>query len=512
MGRSEAGTDDQARWEARRPARELRMATAMTLIGGSSYVALAAGLVRSLIVMRLIGPHGRGIQRMVGMWKGYLSTLTIAFRHGASKELPLAIGAGDRARAAQVEDAVFLSVTSLTALTALGVVLYGILLSTGSRETRVAWCVGGGLLLAEDLAALYWAILRSWGRFRVLARGELVRTVAQFVLMIGGAYYWGVTGVMVGWLAGALTVLAYLDRASALTVRPRAVWSHIWRLARIGLPVALISFSDVLLRSIDGTVLVRFYGEERFGLYSVAMQMATYMYALPQAVNFVLWPKVIQSYGAGENEQRRRRRVLAPTLGLAALLPVGGGLAWVLMPAAVDLLVPKFAPSVPATQVLGLGSTFLALPLATNAALVGGDQEITVIATKLIGAAVIGGGTWRLVRRQGSLVAVATVTCAGYALAALLSLCAQMGGCYRSRLRLVGVVLSTLAPTAWVAGALWLTHRAVAGLGLVIARPAGALLAAVVFLVLSIPCLIWADRRTGALHELGAVLHGRLRH
>lgn len=503
--------DDQARWQARRPARELRMATAMAIIGGSSYVALAASLVRSLIVMRLIGPRGRGIQRMVGMWKGYLSTLTIAFRHGASKELPLAIGAGDCTRAARVEDAVFFSVTSLTALTALGVVLYGMFISTGSWETRVAWCVGGGILLAEDMAALYWAILRSWSRFRVLALGELVRTIAQFVFMIAGAYYWGVTGVMVGWLASAMAVLAYLDWGSALKVSWRAVWPHIWRLGVIGLPVALISLSDVLLRSIDGTVLVRFYGEERFGLYSVAMQMAAYMYTIPQAAGFVLWPKVLESYGADEDPERRRRRVLVPTLGLAALLPVLGGLAWVLMPAAVGLLVPKFAPSVPATQVLGIGSTFLALPMATNAALVAGDQELTVIATKLAGAAVTGGGTWHLVHHQGSLVAVALVTCAGYALAAVLSLLAQMGGFYPSRLRLVGAVLSTLAPTAWVAGALWVTYVVVAHLRLTVEQPVGALLGVAVFLVLSIPCLIWADRQTGALGELGAVLRGRLR-
>jgi len=292
----------------------------------------------------------------------------------------------------------------------------------------------------------------------------------------------------------------------------RAVWPHIWRLARIGLPVALISFADVLLRSIDGTVLVRFYGEEQFGLYSVAMQMASYMYTIPQAAGFVLWPKVLESYGAEEDVERRRRRVLVPTLGLAALLPVLGGLAWVLMPAAVDLLVPKFTPSVPATQVLGIGSTFLALPMATNAALVAGDQEITVIATKLAGAALTGGGTWYLVRNQGSLVAVATVTCAGYALAAVLSLFAQLGGFYPSRLRLVGAVLSALAPTAWVAGALWLTYLLGAGLGLALGQPTGTLLAALIYLVLSIPCLIWADRQTGALQELGAVLRGRLRH
>ena len=137
-------SNHEDRYDARRPARELRMATAITLIGGTSYIALLASLVRSILVMRLIGPRGRGIQRLVGLIKGYLSTLTIAFRHGSSKELPLAIGAQDTQRAAEVEDAVFLSVTGLTAITALGIVLYAIFSRTrvGRRGWRCPSAVG----------------------------------------------------------------------------------------------------------------------------------------------------------------------------------------------------------------------------------------------------------------------------------------------------------------------------------------------------------------------------------
>ena len=511
MTNEEPPNSHQQRYDARRPARELRIATAITMIGGSSYVALLASLVRSIVVMRLIGPRGRGIQRLVGLIKGYLSTLTVGFRHGASKELPMAIGAQDVRRAAEVEDAVFLSVTSLTAITALGMVVYAMLFSVADWDTRVALCVGGGLLLAEDMAALYWAVLRSWSRFGILAIGELVRTVAQFVLMIGGAWLLGVTGVMLGWLAGGVVVLLYLDRAARIRTSRRVIWPHLWRLGLVGLPVALISFADVLLRSIDGTVLVRFYGEEQFGLYSVAMQMAAYLYTIPQAAGFVIWPKVLESYGGEETPERRRRRVLLPTVGLAALMPLIGGVAFLMLPSAIDLVVPRFADSVPATQVLSMGATFLALPLSTNAALVANDREGAVIATKLAGAAVAGGGTWYVVHGGGAMVGVALAACAGYALAAVLSLIVQLRSFYPSTGRLAREVLLVLAPTAWAAAALWATHLIGGRVGIVPARFFDGALSVTIFAVLCVPCVIWADRQTGAVREITSVIRDRFR-
>ncbi len=500
----------EERYESRRPARALRVTAAITLIGASSYIALLAALVRSILIMRLIGPRGRGIQRLVGLIKGYLSTTTIAFRHGTSKELPLAIGARDAQRAAEAADAGYFAVTVLTALAGLGMLLYAIFISKGSWEWRVALSVGGGLLLADDLIALYWSVLRSWSRFQTLAVGELVRTAGQFVFMVGGARLLGVTGVMLGWLASALAVLLYLDLTSRIRTAWRPSWSHVWRLAAIGLPVALISFSDVLLRSIDGTVLVRFYGEEQFGLYSVAMQMAAYLYALPQAAGFVIWPKVLESYGAEATIERKRRRVMLPTVGLAALMPVLGGVAGRLLPSAIDLVVPRFAPAVPAAQVLSMGATFLAMPLATNAALVANDQETAVILTKLAGSVVSGGGAWYLVANQGSLIAVAVASCAGFAVAAVLPLLVQLRGFFPATPRLIREVLLALAPAAWAAGALWATHRVALTVGLAPTHLGHAILSVLIFLVLSSPCLVWADRQTGAVKELGVIIRDRI--
>lgn len=500
---------DKQRFEDRQPARKLRTSAAVTLIGGSSYVAMLMALVRSALIMRMIGPAGRGVQRLAGLYKGYLANLAIGWRHGLSKELPMAVGAGDVRHAAEVEDSACVAVGVVSALAGLGMVLYAIFLSPHGYETRVALAIAGGLLVAEEMTSLYWTILRSWERFGTLALAELVRTFGQFALMVAGAWVLGVTGVMLGWLAAALVLLAFLHYASRIAISLDVRWREITRLLLVGLPVALITFSDVLLRTVDGAVLAHFYGKEDFGLYTLAMQMVTYLFAIPQSAGFVIFPKVLQSYGAGDQHALQRRRVLTPTIVLAAGMPVISGVAWLMLPSLVALVVPDFAPAVPAAQVLSMGAVFLALPMATNAALVANDREPAVIATKLAGSAIVAGVTLYLVMRDASLLSVAYAACAGFAVAAVLSVALQLQELLPRRLEMLREVALSVAPTAWVAGAIWLSHRALAAIGLPIVTLSGGLLGSLALVVISFPCLYYAHRRTGVGHEVWEALRRR---
>lgn len=503
-------THDEDRFQARSPQSEMRTTSAIGLIGGSSYMGLVLGIVRSIFVMRLIGPRGRGIQRLAGIWKGYLSNISMPWRSGLSKELPISVGAEDCAHAAEVEDAGFFATAAFTTLASLGMVLYAVFVSTAGWEHRVAFAIGGGLLLAEDMASLYWSVLRSWGRFHLLALAEIFRSVVYLALMIAGAWLLDVTGVMLGWLASALLVLGYLEVASRIGVRVRVDWRQVLSLLRIGLPVAVIGLSDTLLRTVDGIVLERYYGAEQFGLYTLAMQMATYLFNLPRAAGFVIWPKVLQSYG-GDDAAQKRRRVLLPTIGMAAAMPVIGGMAWVMLPSLVAVIVPDFLPAVPAAQILSLGATLLALPMATDAALVANDREPFVISTKALGALIAGAGTWYVVTHGGSLQGVAAIACTGFGAAALLSLWIKLGEFEPRTGRRIGEVALALAPTVWVLGCLWIVEWLVPAIGLNLGAFSGAVPGLLVFVVLSFPCLVYAHRRTDVGTDVWRIIRRRLR-
>jgi len=502
---------DGERWDSRRPKRPLRSSAAVTLIGGTSYVAMLVSVVRSILIMRLIGVRGRGIMRYVALIKGYLANATIGFRYGVSKKLPMAIGADDKEQAAAIEDAGFAAVTVGTAVAALGMLLWAVFVSAADQETRIALAIGAGILLGEEVIVLYWCVLRSWSSFGMLAVADLVRTVAQFALVVGGAALLGVTGAMLGWLAGVLVVLTYIHLVSRVLVRFSFDWAQMRHLLLVGLPVALISFSDMFLRSIDGTILVRYYGADQFGLYSVAMQMAAYLFALPQAAGFVIWPRVLEAYGAADQDGKTQRRVLAPTIVAAGIMPVVAGMASLAIPPAITLLLPKFSDAVPAAQVLGMGSVLLALPLATNSALVATNREGLVILAKLGGAALAGGLTWYLVANSAPLVQVAAAACLGFGLAAVLSLLLQFRDFYPELAARLREVVLCLLPLGWSLVALGAAAHVAGLMGLPASSVPGALVRMLVFLALCSPCLLYVHRRTHLGGELLRGLRGGFR-
>ncbi len=498
--------------EKRRPERLLRLGAAIAIIGGSSYVAMVAGIVRSVMLMRLIGPVGRGIQRSAGLLIGYLGNADIAFRHGLSKQLPLAIGAEDDERAGEIEDAAYIAVTLITSVAALVLLAYALFMCPAARPTRIALATAAGILLAQELTQLYWCVLRSWSNFTPLAVGELVRTASQFVLMVGGALLMGVTGVMLGWLAASLVLLVYLHYVSRITIRARLNWRLMGRLALVGLPIAAISFSDYLLRTVDGAIIVAYYGQEQFGLYSLAMQMATYLFAIPRSAGFVIWPKVLEAYGAADDPRVHHQKTLLPTIASASIMPVIGGLAWIVLPVLVPMVVPRFEPGIPAAQVLSMGATFLALPIATDPSLVAGNAEFVVMGTKLVGAGVSAGSIWYLVTHQAPLISIAWAACLGFGISALLSLFLQFRrSCANGRQTAIEVALA-FAPLVWSIGALWGAHSMVLAVNMRPDEIDGAVLALFAFIVLSSPCLIYGHVRTGFGKQLGSMLKGKFRH
>jgi O-antigen/teichoic acid export membrane protein len=302
-----------------------------------------------------------------------------------------------------------------------------------------------------------------------------------------------------------LVVLTYVHLVSRVLVELSFDWAQMRHLLLVGLPVALISFSDVFLRSIDGAILVTYYGAERFGLYSVAMQMAAYLFALPQAAGFVIWPRVLEAYGAAGQDGKTQRRVVPPTIAAAGIMPVLAGMAYLAIPPAISLLLPKFSDSVAPAQVLGMGSVLLALPLATNSALVASNREALVIAAKLAGAGLAGGLAWYLVRRSAPLEQIALAPCLGFGLAAVLSLLLQFRDFYPEPAARLREVLLCLLPLGWSLGALWAAAYVAGVMGLPAASVRGALLRMLVFLVLCSPCLLYVHRRT---HLGGELLRG----
>ncbi len=441
----------------------MRASAAVFAIAGSSYVALLLGVVRGILVMRLVGVVGRGLMQSVYVINRYTANAHLGILHGLSKQLPLSIGANDEEQAELVESVGMTWVVALTAIAALGMCLWGLSEPTAKRATGMAIVIGGGWLLAYQTHMLYRCVLRSWGNFELLAYVTLIDALAAFALAVYGGYRWGFIGAMLGTLAAWLIDLLVIHFRSDIRIRVQWQTSVAFQLLKTGLLILLITFSDTLLRTIDGAVIIRYYDAYRFGLYSVGMQMAAYMFTLPEAAGFVIWPKIIEAWGASGDTEKLRRHIEVPTTAAAWVMPLLAGSAHILLPVLIVLLVPEFAASTQPARILTWGGIFLALPLATNSLLVASGQELTVTVIRACSGLTLGGATYWLVQRQAPIVDIAYTAAAAYAVASLLSLVVVLPKYHRGW-RLAGELAACYLPTVWAIASLRMAAYLAGGL------------------------------------------------
>lgn len=472
---------------------------------GSSYCDMLFGIVRGILVMNYLGPTGRGIMRLVAMAHKYLTNAHLGILHGISKELPQALGRGDGELADKVEN---VGATYVTLSGLVGCIAMLIFCQMGDYgpETGHSIAAGGGLVITLQVYALYRVVIRSWGHFPTLAGGTMVNTISEFALIIIGARYFHTVGAMLGWLVADVLSVLYYRLRSRYTITLDFDRRTALRLIRTGLPIALTIFADTLLRTVDGIVVVGHYSAYRFGLYSVAMQMATYLFSIPETGGFVLTPRIIESYAADSNLARMRRQIMLPTLAAATIMPVAGGCAFILLPPMVRTIVPRFEGCIFAAQVLSLASVFLALPVAANVLLIARNRELWVVFNKIVGAGVIYVyARWKALHGY-SLRHIALATAVGYFVASGLSLLQVLGAYCETKLMLIAELALCYAPLAWSVCCLRLS-------GLLTASthdPLGsdwlrAIIRLALFLVMMSPVMWYGNQRTGLFGEFRKV-------
>ncbi len=497
-------TDNDAGHSSRtQPRRRQSVTAGLAMVLGSSYSDMLVGVVRGILVMSAIGPTARGLMRLVSLFERYLPNVHLGSLHGVSKELPTALGRNDERDAAHLENVGVTIVLLLASVGSLGMLAWALFAPGLQFPTRATLAIGAGIVLSGQTIALYRVVLRAWGTYSVLAIAGVVMSVSQFVLVVGGAILYGLLGAMWGWLAAMLVALIYFAWGSQLRVHLELDRPTVLRLIRVGLPIAAIILSDVLLRTVDGIIILKYKGLYWYGLYSVAMQIAAYLYRIPEAGGFVLMPRIWERYSADSRLEALRSYVVRPTLAAGLIMPVLAGLLFIIIPNMIWTLIPRFHPAIYAAQVLAMSGVFLALPVAANGLLIALNQEKIVIINKFTGAIIVAVGTMLLLVIKPSLANIAMAAGFGYAVASALTLYIVLGRYYRKRWRLWAELAVCYLPLLWALIAL--KASGVTSSWLLAPEPnmwSRMVLRTVLFLVLVLPMLWYAEHRTGLLRQI----------
>jgi O-antigen/teichoic acid export membrane protein len=198
-----------------------------------------------------------------------------------------------------------------------------------------------------------------------MARALVISALANAVLAVGGAWWWGTAGLLAGLGAGAAlqwvifrSRLASECAAHGIAISYRDGWRERAIIVRFALPASLTGFIATVAAWTGSAVLARQPGGfDQLGLYTAASTMRSLILFLPLLLNRVSMSLLNHELGRGH--AGRYRKLFLANLGMSTgLIVVGVAGVAVAGPWVMAAFGKSFATGYPVLLVLLLATAF----------------------------------------------------------------------------------------------------------------------------------------------------------
>lgn len=338
----------------------------MAIFASGNSAAMLLGVVGSIIQARYVEPEDMGVFRTFGIVAGYLTFLHLGVFDGLQREIPIQLGRENRAEAERAAAACLTWILSVTLICVLIFALLAIK-SLWYQDVRQFW--GWLAYIPVIIGILYGGYLsttiRTGQQFVALSKISIVQALAGTIVLplfpIMGYY-----AACLRTAASSATNIFFLHKWRAMKIRPTLDWVCFKEIVKMGLPLSGAGYiSTALWMSVEGTLVLHWFGLKILGLYAVAVFVRTVIDQLALSVNQVLNVKIYEQYGKTGRVNDCIRLIYMPMgFVVMALIPVVCA-AWITLPWIIELLIPKYIEALPMMRlvVVAMPIMFLRVPV-----------------------------------------------------------------------------------------------------------------------------------------------------
>jgi O-antigen/teichoic acid export membrane protein len=424
-------------------------------VAASQYLARLLLLARGLAAAVSLGPRGYGGWNALNLIFDYGSYAALGAFYGLDLELPATVSRNDPAAARRSMSGAWLAAWIGGAAFAVALIAYRVM---GGRAFST-W-PGVGLPLLMLVAALmqlgfqYLASsLRAFGRIPAVSAGAAIQAVIGAGLGLALVWRLGPWGLLGGWIAGSAVALIVMKRSiPEAPAFPSGARDGL-RLIRLGLPLFAYFVTTLAIRSVDRIALVRFGSPASLGLYSLGLLAAGLVLHVPEAVSYVLFPRIAAAAGGGRDPERTRDETVRTHRAVTLVVPAVASLGVVFAGPSIHRFLPSYAEALPAIRWLAAGAMMLSAATVPGYFLLATGRHGRLIAVGVAGALITSALVFTVASRAADPGQVALAAATGQTIFAIgvLALATREwldGTAARARL-----VLASLVP-AFVAAAL----------------------------------------------------------
>ncbi len=468
----------------------------------SSLWSRVLGMVVNIVTARVLGPADFGVLKLIGFVPKLAKFGSFGFGGVAQREIPHLRGAGASSDEEQrVKSVSFTADLIWTCLLALAVIVVSLFYER--PEVRYGLWISALALVAGQIGRIYAVVCSVDKRFAVIAQAAAIGTTVEALTVLTTVYWGRMYSVLGGALLGGLVAIVWYHRCARLNFRWLLARDELVRQFVIALPLAGGTVAFGLFAWVERLQVLSLFGSEQLGIYMLTVAVYELGLLLTNTMLRASGVHLYERLGQGSDARNSAGLVLKPSLVLAYLFPLGGGLLWLLGPLLVSIVLPAYVDVAPLLPWVGVMLTLggvSAMPMtAMNSARLN-MQTLTML--MWLGASGLFAGITYFGARlgwgiEGAAVAKAVV----FAAMALVAYALTYSFFFPSLRGLVAYVLRVSCPLLMSTAMVW---------GLNVAWPAtsweSALLKAVLFVASYIPLLYSLQRQTRIFDLVGRPL------
>jgi O-antigen/teichoic acid export membrane protein len=341
-----------------------RMVREFVLMTGSRYLGAVLGVVRGLVIPRLLDPAVYGVFKTYGTFSELSRVATLGVPSALFRELPIAKMRGETNRVARLLDNGFWS-------TVLSAVPFAIAMTIGGAagwirlkdvHVTVWYLIFVPLLFVDRTKVFFDIVLTGQKQFMTQAKIRMFDEVLTTILCVGGVWAGGFPGLLAANLAANVAVTALAWVGTGFRIRGAMDTTLATEMMGVGFPQLVNGLCSTVYNQLDRMVILGGgLGLRAVGFYSVGMTINDQLVGVAQIISRVLMPRMMEQYGHREDVRDIAQFVIPPArlsgLGYAGLM----GLAAIFGEIVFRVLLPKYESGLLPFQIMLAGTFFLSI-------------------------------------------------------------------------------------------------------------------------------------------------------
>lgn len=315
--------------------------------------------ITGFVVARFLVPSEYGMWSLFAVVLFYCAQLHLGSINLMQKEVPFLLAAKDGQAAEQVTNFAF-SLSMTNCVFAAALIGLARLFWRPSGVTAVQIMLLALLVLSQELFVFvnYW--LRAYRRFSALSLYLTLYACCTLALVAGLGWWKHLTGVLLAYaLAGSCAALYFIFRQKIRLAYLLA--GPCWRDLGKALQLLLWTMMFVFLTTLDRAFIGWRMGMLALGLFGVSLLVSSLVYNTADAVLQVVFPAASAVAATGHSADEITRLLLGTARTLSYALAALLGLGFLLLPAVVPVILPRYAPGIAAARIVCLGLAPLVL-------------------------------------------------------------------------------------------------------------------------------------------------------